>query len=425
MSFISDYLLATSKNESPTVYHQWSCLSVLSCLAGRRFWIKLGPFVYYPNFYTILVGDPGVKKNTALDPAKEIIRSVGGIPIAATSTTKEAIVKEMGNDKYRGKRFFKNEQTGLMEEYNQLCIMAGEFTTFLGVNPIGMVDFLTNIYSEKVYDEKYKHTGEFAFTGPYITMLACMTPEIVKGYLKLNILTGGFGRRTMFVWGNRGQPVAIPGYTQEMVDAYERCIEWGKKIQVESGEITLSPEAWEWYTDWYHKNYAELKDRKPAVQGYFGTKHEFLFKTGILFCLSETDSRVLRPEDLDALDRMFFLPAEKHLDRVFEGAGINPNAAAASQICRMLEALDRPMSKKKVEAMFFDSATSLNELRDTIIHLCNVGRLAVRNVIAGGQLVGEVIGTPQVLQRYSDVQLLPFLRPDAVPPSEEGMGLSS
>lgn len=403
MSFIQDYLFSTSQNESPLIYHLWSCLSVLSVLSGRRFWVNLGPFTYYPNFYTVLVGDPGVKKNTALDPAKELIQNVGGIPIAATATTREAIATMMGNEKYRGKRFFKNN--GALEEYNQLAIMSGEFTTFLGISPINMIDFLTNIYSSKDYDEIYKHTGTAAFTGPYITMLACMTPQIVKGYLKLNILTGGFSRRTMFVWGNRGAPNAIPVYNQEMKDARERCVAWGKKIQADSGEVTLTPDAWEWYTSWYNENYATIKDRPPALQHYFGTKHEFLFKTGVLFCLSERDELTLRAEDLDLLNRRFFLPAEKDLIRVFEGAGINPNASAAAQICRMLEALDRPMPKKQLEAMFYDQVTSLNDLRDTITHLVNVGRLQLRTITAGGQLLGEVVGTPEAMKKLTDVQL--------------------
>ncbi len=409
MSFISDYLLANSLNESPVIYHQWCCLSALSILAGRRFWIRLGPFTYYPNYYTLLVGDPGVKKNTALDPVKDLIRKVGGIPIAATSTTKEAITKEMGHEKYRGRKFFKNPTTNLLEEYNQLAIVAGEFTTFLGVNPIGMVDFLTNIYTERVYEEKYKNTGESFFNGPYITLLAGMTPEIVKGYLKLNILTGGYSRRTMFVYGTRYKPIAIPGYTAEMQSAFDRCVAWGKALQERAGEVTLTPEAWTWYESWYNENFANLKEKKPSTQAYFGTKHEFLFKTGILFALSERENLVLRPEDLDAMEKMFFQPAEKNLERVFEGAGINPNAGAAAQVCRMLEALDKPLPLKHIKAIFFDQVTSINDLEDTLTHLCAVGRLAQRSINVNNQLLGVIIGTPGSLQRCTNEEAVAIL----------------
>lgn len=413
MSFISDYLEATSNNESPLSYHKWSCLSALSVLAGRRFWFRLGPFIYYPNFYTVLVGEPGVKKSAAMDVAKELIRKVGGFSIAATSTTKEAITKTMGHEKFGGKRFFKNGE--FMEEYNQLAIFATEFTTFLGVNPIGMIDFLTSIYTEKVYDEKFKNAGDAFFTGPYITMLACMTPETAKGFLKLNILTGGFSRRTMFVWGSHGKPCAWPGDSPAQQAAMERCIAWGKTLQFASGECTFSEEAKVWWEEWYNKNYAEVKDRKPSTQAYFLTKHEFLIKTSILLAIAESESRIITPAHFEMMNKNFFAPVEENLERVFEGAGLNPNASAAAQICRMLEALDKPMSQKKLEGLFFDAATSINELRDTLSHLCNVGRLAKRELSRGPQSLGTVIGTPQAIARHTDVELAVFLQPSATP----------
>lgn len=413
MSFISDYLLATSNNESPIQYHKWSCLATLSVLAGRRFWFDLGPFRYYPNFYTILVGDPGVKKSAAMDVGKEIVRAVGGIPMAATSTTKEAITKMMGHDKFSGKRFFKNGAT--MEEYNQLAIFATEFTTFLGVNPINMIDFLTAIYTEKVYDEKYKNAGDTSFAGPYITMLACLTPHMMKGFLKLNILTGGFARRTQFVWGSLGRPIAWPGNSPEQQAALQRCIQWGKEVQQSYGEFTFSEEAKVWWKTWYDGNYAKVKDRTPSTQSYYLTKHEFLIKTTMLVVLAEVGNLIITPEHLDFVDKNFFSLVEENLEKVFEGAGINPNSQAASQMCRMLEAYGQPMSRKYLEGIYFDQTTDPRALRETMDHLINVGRLEQRQLLANGAVIGTVIGAAGSLAGFSDSELVTFLKPGAVP----------
>src|SRR5215831_12020017 len=150
MSFISDYLEFTSNTESPTDYHKWACMSALSVLAGRRFWFRLGPITYYPNLYVVLVGHPGVKKSSALDRAKDIVRAVDCCPIAATQATKEFLAKAMSAEKFKGKKFFKNGDK--IEEYNQYAIFATELTQFIAVNPMGMLDFLTTVYTEKVYD---------------------------------------------------------------------------------------------------------------------------------------------------------------------------------------------------------------------------------------------------------------------------------
>jgi hypothetical protein len=409
MSFISDYLTFTSNTESPADYHRWSCLSTLSVLAGRRFWFDLGPIRYYPNLYVVLVGHPGVKKSSALDRAKDIVRAVGCCPIAAAQATKEYIARAMSNDKFAGKKFFKNG--GMMEEYNQYAIFATELTQFIGVNPLAMLDFLTTVYTEKVYDCDTKGQGSDLVVGPYITLLACLTPEMLKGFVKMNILTGGFARRTQFVYGAYGTPVPWPGLTPEQVKAQYSCIDWGKKMQAYHGEFLMDDEAKQWYSDWYIKLQTNITEiSRPSTEGYYRTKHEVLFKCAMLVSLSEDFSnRTLTAGHLRIVEEQFLLPYEKNLERVFEGAGINPNAAAAAQMCRMLEALDRPMSKKRVEAMFFDAATSLSELRDTMTHLIAVGRLAQRDLIYNGKLLGSVIGTPGAMKRHSDGELVELL----------------
>ena len=68
--------------------------------------------------------------------------------------------------------------------------------------------------------------------------------------------------------------------------------------------------------------------------------------------------------------------------------------------------------------MFFDQATSISELRDTICHLVLVGRLSERAIVINGQLMGTVIGTAASIQAYTDVQLALFLtKPLGVAPT--------
>jgi hypothetical protein len=425
MSFISDYLLFTSNTESPIDYHKWSCMSTLSVLAGRRFWFRLGPITYYPNLYVVLVGNPGVKKSSALDRAKDIVRSVGCCPIAAAQATKEFIAKAMSNEKFKGKRFFKNGET--LEEYNQYAIFATELTQFIAVNPMGMLDFLTTVYTEKVYDCDTKGQGSDLVVGPYITLLACLTPEMLKGFVKLNILTGGFARRTIFVYGTAGAPVPWPGFTNEQVLAQERCVQHGKEMQSYSGEFLMDDSAKKWYEDWY----IDLRERiteiaKPSTEGYYRTKQEVLFKTSMLCSLSEDPSNAtLTAKHLEFVENMFLLPYEKNLERVFEGAGINPNAEAAVRICRMLEAADVPMPRKRLEGIFYSEVTSYRELTDLLAHLISVGRIVERRITNNGTDYGSAVGSPSAMARATPDDLLRILMPprsgpSTPPPSGEG-----
>lgn len=408
MSFLSDYIRATEGNESPLNYHLWSAIGAMSAAAGRRFWFRLGRLVYYPHLYILLVGEPGVKKSTAMNVAKRLIVDSKICPVAASQATKEFLAKAMSHEKFPGKRFYTWRNDTI--EYNQYAIFATEFTQFIAVNPEGMLEFFTSIYDEAVHSVDTKGQGSDYVVGPSITLLGCLTPHMLKGYLKTNVLTGGFARRTVFVYGFRERIIPIP--EEPPAECIENMHAWIQRIKPKCGEFTFGPGAKEWYIEWYTKTQQSLKDiSKPTTEGYYSTKQELLFKVAMMLALSETEGDDMRisPEYLQMAEDMFFKPIEENLERVFEGAGINPNAGVSAQICNMLEKMNMPMARKKIEAMFFGDATSYNDLKDTIGHLIIVGRLAERTLQSNGTFLGSVIGTPKSMEGKTDAELAAFL----------------
>lgn len=421
LSYISDYLKVVEGTEAPLEFHVWSMLSTLSVFAGRRFWFPFGPFTFYTNLYVVLVGDPGTCKTSALSIGKGIVRATKVCPVAASQITKEALAQKMSStlegkpkkDPFEGQRFFQSGDRKV--EYNQYAIFATELTQFIGVNPLGFLEFLTAVWDEPQIEVETKHKGHDFVAGPYITMLACMTPDIVKGFLKMNILSSGFARRTAFVFSNTPSSVPIPEFTTEQEAAQLRCVQFGQTLQKFSGAFDWTQDLKDFYVPWYNQNKGELKDKAPALQGWYRSKPEMLFKLSMLVALSENPE--LRMMDLGHYKTAlrFCQMVEKNLERVFEGTGLNPNAAVANQVCRMLEGLGQPMNKKKLIAMFGDQATSWNEFSDTLAHLCTVGRLASREMIENGAILGTLIGTPASLQRPV-ADLLPFLSHAVSPP---------
>jgi len=74
MSFLHDYHIFTSGNEAPQIFHRWAALSCLSHAVGRKVWVQWGILGnVYPHLYLIFVGDPGSKKSTAMNIAKNLI----------------------------------------------------------------------------------------------------------------------------------------------------------------------------------------------------------------------------------------------------------------------------------------------------------------------------------------------------------------
>lgn len=424
-SFIDLYLKTTENSKPAREYHIWSMLSALSVFAGRRFWFPFGPYHYYTNLYAVLVGEPGNGKSSAMNRAKNIVRGVGCAPVAASQASKESMSLEMSNEKFPGRKFF--TRNGQPTEYNQYAIFATELTQFIAINPLGMLDFLTTVWDEPVYEVKTKNKGNDYVVGPYITMCACMTPELVKGFLKQNLLTGGFARRSAFVLANYSNIVPIPTYTPEQQAAEQACIQFGKKLQSKSGEFTWTDDLKEFYIAWNAENENLKRERPPTTRGWFESKAEMLFKLSMLISLAnECGDNLVLDIPHYKLALYYCSLVEKNLERVFEGSGINPSAQAAAQICRMLEAYDLPMNKKHLEMMFFDQVPNLRELQDTLVHLVNCGRLAERSITIEAKFLGTLIGTPNSLANRTDLELAVYLKRRELPPdvSEAGPSLT-
>lgn len=416
MSFIEDYLLTTEGTEPCLEYHTWCMLHTLSVFAGKRIWFDLGHLRFYPHLYIILVGDPGSRKTTAMNFSRDTIRDSKVCPVSATQITKEALTQTMsatidGKPKktpFVGQKLFALD--GKSYEYNQYAIFASELVDFIAVNPLGFLDFLTSVWDAPVIEVITKNKGVDYVENPCINFLACLTPTRMKGFMKQNILGAGYARRTAFVFSNQKKIIARPNRTQDQIDAYVRCVEFGKSIQSIAGPFTCTPELDEFYDHFYVENQKTIKDKHPNTQGWFETKPEILFKLGMLISLAETQERVITlPAYRLAL--RYCEMVEKNLERVFEGSGINPNAQVAAQVCRMLEALGQPMNKKHLEMMFFDQATDLNALKDTLSHLVNVGRLVEKTISLNGTLAGTIVMSPECRDRYTDGELVAFLKP--------------
>ncbi len=430
-NFIEDYLTLTKNTKPPLEYHIWCMLGVLSVFAGKRFWFPFGHLQFDTKLYIILVGEPGTGKSTAMRIAESIVRASTVCPLSATQITKEALTQKMsstfeGKQKktaFEGQKFFDHD--GRKVEYNQYAIFASELIEFIAPNPQGFLDFLTNAWDASVIDVETKNKGCDFIAGPYITMLGCMTPQTIKGYMKMSILTGGMARRTAWIFQSKRNIVHWPQEPDKEI--VSRLIAFGANLQKRSGPFRCSPETAKFYETWNQENEESITDKHPSVKSWYESKGEMLWKISMLAALATTEELVIELPHYKLALRWCEL-LESNLPRVFEGAGINPNSNAISQVVHMLEALDEPMNRKHLVGMFMDNVTNLREFEDSLGHLVSCGRLAERSLYVANstQLLGTVIGSPNALAKYSDQELAAFLVRRAASPQkpEEDSGQS-
>lgn len=329
-TFLSDYREYCSGLEVPPSYNVFCSLVALSSLLGRKVWTYKGDYIrIYPNLYVVLVGPPGLGKNTAMENTETLLHHFK-LPVSAESVTREKLILDIQaqesilsflppDDKYR----FASPYT----------VFATELSEFLGAGGIGMISFLTDIYSRSLYEYRTKNKGSVFLNGPYLNLIAGTTPDWITNYLKDDIISGGFSRRCLFVYETaRHGSVPLPRITPAMRDAWKRVLARSEAVRKLQGPFEWSKEATEFFTDWYPKRFG-----KPDANlvGYYETKDIQMLKVAMLIAISEGDKLVLEPRHmLAALDLLSLV--ETNLSRVFQGIGRNELNSATTKVLDQL-----------------------------------------------------------------------------------------
>lgn len=361
-NFIDDYMLYAEGNEASPMFHRWAALSVLSAVVSRKIWFDQKYFKIYPNLYVVFVGEPGDKKTTAMSLARSMVQKMER-PIAPPSITKEAITQLMGASNEKSKCHLRFVHKMMPIEVSHLSFFASEIVTMLsaGGNAQGIIEFLTDIYDREAFEVVTKNKGTDFINAPYITLLACMTPEQTGQLLKERLITGGFSRRCVFVYGrSRVEPMALLDLDKTQEEAKMRCMAHLRKISTFASEYTLDEDGRQFFIKWYAEKHKQLAMPHTAVfKNWLRSKDTMLLKVAMLLDLAGSCTSVLTKPLLEQGIAMLD-ETETHLNKVLAGAGRNPLAALAYKIVsRLEEAPDKLLTKKQLIATLFEDGSQL------------------------------------------------------------------
>lgn len=384
--FLTNYLFYTSGNEVPKAYHLWSGIGALSALIGRGVWIDAGIFTTHCNMYIILVGDPASKKSTGMNVAKKIVRDCG-VKLAPSSVTKQRIYELM--DKKNGKLGFLSTYTYEDIEYpvSRFPMFPNEIVTTLsaGGDPLGMVEFLTDIWESEVFDTDTKNAGSNLILGAYLTILGCMTPGQTSALLKQDIITGGFSRRCILVSPEKRRPpaVAFPSLTQAQEHARARCVEIGKELMQTVCKFDFTDEARVAYANWYEMNHARMgKTQHDVLLYYYGSLPKYILQVAMLLELSASRQASVITDSSIARAITYLEPIQHNLFRIFAGSGRNLVAGVAAKILTVLERSGSAMTKKALHFPIFNEAPT-KEFDEALEYLTKHGMVKTTILSSG------------------------------------------
>ena len=243
-----------------------------------------------------------------------------------------------------------------------------------------MINFLTDIYGEKVYDASTIARGVELILNPAVSVLMCETPEWFIRNIKTEILTGGIVRRFVLVYEkDDSEPIPIPVITDEAEEAKNRFL----KRLVEAGTIVGE---YKWgdartlYDKWYRDNHARrVKEPSGAMRGYLKSKHIQAFKVMMLLDCASDKPMLLFTKELFDLALALLNSPEQNMPRLFAAAG--RNELMPGQI-RILEELERRGGMHSFKLLAKEAEVELTglEISNVFRHLEDTGQIIKRQM---------------------------------------------
>jgi hypothetical protein len=358
--------------ESNQHYHLWSCLYAISTLLGRKCFLPQGHYTIFPQLYTIIVGEAAMRKTTATSIAKRLVKEVGGVPIAPSSSSREAMIDLMskeGSVEYtiKGKKY----------EYKQLAAFANEFDTFVGGQHVSksIITFLTDIWDENPYQDVTRKNGKVEIINPYFTLLGCCVPAWFENCVKGDIITGGFTRRTIFVYEEEMDHLeAWPaGATKNQQDHWGIMVNEGKRIAAMTGEFVFTEAAIALQSELYFKQMGTRRDCDEKLKSYYSSRHDLLKKVAICLSAGYSSNMVV---DASIVELAHLLQrTEKHLERLFRGVGRNELGGIAEKIFDEIQKKGNSGLPRAALVKLFFSSAEMSEIEQCVASLMESGRI--------------------------------------------------
>lgn len=390
--FIQDMVLATRGSEAPVLSWLWCALMSVSAIIKRNAWIKWGHKKLYPNLFTIIVGGAGSCKSYVVDfhgkliqnywkgfdvkdPVEKFLSEVKKPTVLLGRATPEGMFRLMSSMKTdfvlhtaKGIKPYRNER-GESLGGQHINLAVDDLPLFLGKQEYnkGLSTFLLGLYDSKDEDNDLTAGNGLAnLRNVYVTIFTAANPEELREAIPPSAFGEGLVSRFIFLYPPMTErkfrmPVDSGVATESL---YER-LRWIAKETFDK-EYTLSPEADQFYSDWYDTHWDEKRRGENPEAARLGVN---LLKIATILRIQRYEPGCL-VEVKDLEDALSILKAtsktsRKELTRLKAG---NPNFKHQTKIEKYLRKFGEVNRAKMTSWMSYDcNVKTMNEALEQMI----------------------------------------------------------
>jgi len=404
---IREYLTYASETESPTVFHRWCFLTSIGALLGRNVYLRHGHFRIFPNFYTMLVGDPGTRKSVAIKMCQRLMAATGYTSFGANKTSKEKFLMdlegivddpELSEAGKKGRIDFTTEQNlwgdnSEFREPREVFICADEFNQFAGTNNIDFYDILGDLWdwdNNLPYKQRVKNSHSVSIFQPTVSILGGNTHENMSRAFPPELVGQGFMSRLLLVHGGKPtKKIAFPPppLEEETQKIVERLGEVKRRFDGE--EIEIDKDARGILTEMY-ESWIPLTD--PRLSNYNTRRFTHLLKLCLITAAATHKQKV--DEEVVIYSNTMLSAVEMNMSLALGEFGKARNSDVSHKIMNVLYNARAPVSIRTMWEYVHSDLDKIGNLQELMQGLAAADKVQLVLGANGGYLAKKAVTAP-------------------------------
>lgn len=373
--FFHNYLSYVGDTECPDVYHRWSILTCVGALLGRNFSLAHGHFTVHPNMYTMLIGEAGARKSTAIKITKKLIKRAGYDSIAADKTTKEKFLLDLSGEEEEESKTADILDKNLWGDDDdkelssrpvaQCFIMADEWNEFTSLGNIEFYSMLGNLWDyDGVFKNRIKTGKSVSINNPTISILSGNTATGFALAFPSEIIGQGFFSRLVLIHGEvTGKKIPFP--KEPPAEATAEMVAYLQRIRQDcQGMAALTPGA-EHLLAKIYTEFVGFEDVR--FTSYLNRRFTQLMKVCII-CAATRLSRIIAEQDV-ILANTILTHAERGMPKALGEFGKGKHSDVANNIVEALTNTTKGLNFKDIWALVGHDLEKQSQLGEILSNL--------------------------------------------------------
>lgn len=339
--WLEAYLAYSANTEPPAHLRFWAGVSAVAGCLQRKVWIDRDKDTWYPNFFIIIVGPPGVvQKSTTINTAYSLLKQIKGVRFGPSVITPQRLVEKLGESK--DSFLFRN----MYKAQCAMTIKASELGTLIDPQDRVGLDYLTDLWDNPdLFDKETKGSGNDKITNAWLNMIGGTTPAWIAGNFPQYAIGSGFTSRCLFVYSDRKARLVPHPELEKMEGAEEqraKLVADLQEINKLTGPFQKTKAAYDLESAWYEDHNRNPPQLLVGEQfgGYLSRKQAHVSKLAMVLSASTREDRVIdRKEWADAL--LMVSGLEEQMLQVFAQIGQSEQTLHMNRLLAFVKAIGR------------------------------------------------------------------------------------